>query len=59
VFVLLLPVMAAHARVHRSGAWADSQFAAAQRMQEALEGRTIESRTRLDYERVINAYPRV
>jgi N-acetylmuramoyl-L-alanine amidase len=59
VFVLLLPVMAAHARVHRSGAWADSQFAAAQRMQEALEGRTIESRTRLDYERVINAYRRV
>jgi len=55
---MLLPVMAAHARVHRSGAWADSQFAAAERMQEALEGRPAESRTRLDYERVINAYRR-
>lgn len=56
---LLLPVMTAHARVHRSGAWADAQFAAAERMQEALEGRPIESRARLDYERVINAYRRV
>ena len=56
---LLLPVMAAHARVHRSGAWADAQFAAAERVQEALEGRPIESRTRVDYERVINAYRRV
>ena len=57
--MLLLSAMAAHARVHRSGAWADSQFAAAERMQEALEGRPAESRTRLDYERVINAYRRV
>jgi N-acetylmuramoyl-L-alanine amidase len=59
VFTLLLPVMAAHARVHKSGAWAESQFSAAERMQEALEGWPIESRTRLDYERVINAYRRV
>lgn len=57
--MLLLSAMAAHARVHRSGAWADSQFAAAERMQEALEGRPAESRARLDYERVINAYRRV
>jgi N-acetylmuramoyl-L-alanine amidase len=59
VFALLLPAMNAHARVHRSGAWADSQFAAAERMQQALEGRPIENRTRLDYERVISAYRRV
>jgi N-acetylmuramoyl-L-alanine amidase len=59
VFALLLPAMAAHARMHRSGTWAESQFAAAERMQEALEGRPIENRTRLDYERVINAYRRV
>src|ERR1700722_9497319 len=59
VFTLLLPAMVGHARVHRSGAWADSQFAAAERAQEALEGRPIDSRTRLDYERVINAYRRV
>jgi N-acetylmuramoyl-L-alanine amidase len=58
VFALLLPV-AAHARVHKSGTWADSQFAAAQEMQNTLEGRPLEDRTRHDYERVINAYRRV
>jgi len=59
VFTLLLPAMTADARVHKSGAWADSQFAAAGHMQEALETRPLESRTRRDYERVINAYRRV
>ena len=58
LFALLLPALAG-ARVHRSGAWADSQFAAAQRMQEALEGQPIDKRTRVDYERVISAYRRV
>jgi len=58
LFALLLPALAV-ARVHRSGAWADSQFAAAQRMQEALEAQPIDKRTRLDYERVINAYRRI
>ena len=58
LFALLLPALAV-ARVHRSGAWADSQFAAAQRMQEALEGQPLEKRTRVDYERVINAYRRI
>jgi N-acetylmuramoyl-L-alanine amidase len=58
VFALLLPAMV-HARVHKSGSWADSQFAAAEQMQEALEGRPLEERARRDYERVINAYRRV
>ena len=58
LFALLLPALAV-ARVHRSGAWADSQFAAAQRMQEMLEGQPIDKRTRVDYERVINAYRRI
>jgi N-acetylmuramoyl-L-alanine amidase len=58
VFALLLPAMA-HARVHKSGSWADSQFAAAQEMQNTLEGRPLEDRTRRDYERVISAYRRV
>ncbi len=58
LFALLLPAFAV-ARVHRSGAWADSQFASAQRMQEALEGQPLEKRTRVDYERVINAYRRI
>ena len=58
MFALMLPAMA-HARVHKSGSWADSQFAAAEQMQETLEGRPLEDRTRHDYERVINAYRRV
>ena len=58
MFALLLPAVA-HARVHRSGSWADSQFAAAQEMQNTLEGRPLEDRTRRDYERVISAYRRV
>jgi len=57
-FALLLPALL-HARVHKTGAWADSQFAAAQRMQETLEAQPIDKRTRLDYERVINAYRRI
>ncbi len=56
---LLLPAIAAHARVHKSGSWADSQFAAAEHLQEDLESRPTEERTRRDYERVINAYRRV
>jgi N-acetylmuramoyl-L-alanine amidase len=59
VFTLLLPAMSAHARVHKSATWADSQFAAAEQMQEALEGRPLESRSRSDYEHVIDAYRRV
>ena len=49
----------AYARVHKSATWADSQFAAAQEMQNTLEGRPLEDRTRHDYERVISAYRRV
>jgi N-acetylmuramoyl-L-alanine amidase len=58
VFALLLPAIG-HARVHKSGTWADSQFAAAEQLQETLEGRPLEDRTRRDYERVINAYRRI
>ena len=59
MFTLLLPAMSAHARVHKSATWADSQFAAAEQMQEVLEGHPLESRTRSDYEHVIDAYRRV
>ena len=59
MFALLLPAMAAHARIHRSGSWADAQFAVAERMQEALETQPVENRSRRDYDRVINAYRRV
>jgi N-acetylmuramoyl-L-alanine amidase len=53
VLLLLLP---AYARAYRSEAWARSQFAAAQRLQQALEARPAQRLTRADYERVINAY---
>jgi N-acetylmuramoyl-L-alanine amidase len=59
VFALLLPATLAHARAHKSGSWADSQFDTAQQLQETLEGRPLETRTRHDYERVIDAYRRV
>jgi N-acetylmuramoyl-L-alanine amidase len=59
VFALLLPATAVHARVHRSGSWADSQFAVAEHMQETLETQPVENRSQRDYERVINAYRRV
>ncbi len=59
MLALLLPALPAHARVHRSGSWADAQFAAAQQLQQALEARPLETRTRHDYERVIYAYRRV
>src|SRR5271154_2496534 len=59
VFALLLLALPTQARAHKSGTWADSQFAAAQQMQETLEGRPLETRTRHDYERVIDAYRRI
>ncbi len=59
VFALLLPAIPTQARPHKSATWADSQFAAAEQMQDALETRPLESRSRHDYERVIDAYRRV
>ncbi len=50
--------VAAHtrARAHHSDAWARQHFTAAERMREALNGRPAASRTRRDYQRVLNAY---
>ena len=56
VLLLLLP---AHARIHKSETWARSQFATAQRLHESLEARPAQQLTRKDYERVINAYQQV
>ena len=53
VYVLL--VLPAYAR-HKSASWAAAQFSAAQRMQQTLEARPVEQRTRLEYQRAINAY---
>lgn len=59
VAALLLAAVPAHARAGHSRSWADSQFAAAAKLQESLEARPVEPRIRRDYERVIRAYRRV
>ncbi len=56
--MMFLAILQAHA-AHRSEGWAISQFAAAQRLHEALEGRPAKDLTQADYERVISAYHRV
>jgi len=59
LLVLTLPGSQAHARTHHSEAWAREQFANADRMREALNGRPPAERTRHDYQRVLNAYRNV
>jgi len=61
LFSLLLGVAAlpAAARVHHNDAWARQQFAKAEQMREALNGRSVGQRTRHEYQRVIDAYRRV
>jgi N-acetylmuramoyl-L-alanine amidase len=56
LFVLPAFVSLAHARVHRTDAWARERFATAERMREALNGRPAVDRSRHDYQRVLNAY---
>ena len=55
----LLPLGSAWARVHHNDAWARQQFAKAERMREALNGRPAGERTRHEYQRVIDSYHRV
>ncbi len=55
---MLLLALPAYA-VHRPESWAASQFAAAQRLHQALEGRPAKDLTRADYEHVIRAYHRI
>jgi N-acetylmuramoyl-L-alanine amidase len=59
LLVLLLPLVSASARVHHNDAWARQQFAKAERMREALNGRPVGERTRREYQRVIDSYRRV
>jgi N-acetylmuramoyl-L-alanine amidase len=62
-FCVLLPLVSASARVHHNvhynDAWARQQFAKADRMREALNGRPLGERTRREYQRVIDSYRRV
>jgi N-acetylmuramoyl-L-alanine amidase len=48
-----------HHAVHYNDAWARPQFAKAERMREALNGRPLGERTRHEYQRVIDSYRRV
>jgi len=59
--VCLLAVVAtpAFARVHHNDAWARQEFAKAERMREALNGRPANQRTRREYQHAIDAYRRV
>ena len=59
LLLVLLPLVSASARVHYSDSWARQQFAKAERMREALNGRPVGERTRHEYQRVIDSYRRV
>src|SRR5208282_3607592 len=59
LLLVLLPLLSASARVHHNDAWARQQFAKAERMREALNGRPVCERTRREYQRVIDSYRRV
>src|SRR5271157_5280141 len=57
--LVLLPLVSAWGRVHHNDAWARQQFAKAERMREALNGRPAGERTRREYQRAIDSYHRV
>ena len=57
--LLLPPLASSSSRVHHNDAWARQQFAKAERMREALNGRPVGERTRREYQRVIDSYRRV
>jgi N-acetylmuramoyl-L-alanine amidase len=56
LLLVLLPLISASARVHHNDAWARRQFAKAERMREALNGRPVGERTRHEYQRAIDSY---
>src|ERR1700751_3264774 len=57
--LMLLPALPGYARARHGDAWARENFARAERMREALNGRPSQQRTRRDYQRVIDSYRRV
>jgi N-acetylmuramoyl-L-alanine amidase len=59
LLLVLLPSTSTLARVRHNDAWARQQFAIAERMREALNGRPAAQRTRHGYQRVIDSYRRV
>jgi N-acetylmuramoyl-L-alanine amidase len=59
VVALLLWSWSVSASLHKSEAWAKTQFAGAMRLHQALEARPARELNRADYERAINAYRRI
>ena len=59
VAIVLIAAGAESRAAHKSGAWANTQYATAVHLQEALESQPVAERTRRDYQRVISAYQRV
>jgi len=59
LLLALLSLATASARIHHNDAWARQQFAKAERMREALNGRPVGERSRREYQRVIDSYRRV
>jgi N-acetylmuramoyl-L-alanine amidase len=59
LLLALLSMASASARIHHNDAWARQQFAKAERMREALNGRPVGERSRREYQRVIDSYRRV
>jgi len=57
--LMLLPALPGYARTRHGDAWARENFARAERMREALNGRPSQQRSRRDYQRVIDSYRRV
>src|SRR5277367_3891992 len=56
LLLVFLQLVSASARVHHNDAWARLQFAKAERMREALNGRPVATRTRREYQHVIDSY---
>ena len=59
LLLVVFPLLPAAARVHHNDAWSREQYARAERMREALNGRPADERGRREYQRVIDAYRRV
>ena len=56
LLLVFLPLASASARIRHNDTWARRQFATAERMREALNGRPLGERTRHEYQRVIDSY---
>ena len=56
---LLLTAILTEARVHRSQAWAETQFNKAESQRQTLSGHSDQARTRREYQSVISSYRRI